>query len=110
MCNAVLSTFALRHCCLLDVDCSAACMPNQAALSPAALLCAACCAFLQVTPHARCKVSVTVHTNTETGGDEFFVTGAAVVPYTEAAPVNFIDKLEMASGRTLGAQLPFAWP
>jgi hypothetical protein len=76
----------------------------------AAWLCAALLNFIQVTPHPRCKASVTIHTNVTTGGDEFLVTGAAVVPFTRAVPLNFVDKLEVAAARALGNELPFSWP
>jgi hypothetical protein len=73
-------------------------------------VCAASCLISQVTPHPACKASITVNANTTTGEDEFFVTGAAVVPYSDAVPVTSIDTQEVAAGKAPYAQLPFAWP
>uniref|UniRef100_A0A383VWE2 SGNH hydrolase-type esterase domain-containing protein n=1 Tax=Tetradesmus obliquus TaxID=3088 RepID=A0A383VWE2_TETOB len=71
-------------------------------------------AAVEVTPHTRCTARITIAgditTNTATGGDEFFVTGAAVVPFSRAVPHNAVDTVEMAGGRALGGQLPFSWP
>lgn len=67
-------------------------------------------AAVEVTPHTRCTARITITTNTATGGVEFFVTGAAVVPFSRAVPHNAVDTVEMARGRALGGQLPFSWP
>jgi hypothetical protein len=41
----------------------------------------ACC--LQVTPHARCVVSVTLLDQTTTGGHKFRINGMAVAAYQD---------------------------
>jgi hypothetical protein len=65
---------------------------------------------LQVTAHPQCVARITIQPNPETGGDEFAVTGVAVIPFSTAAPVNPIDHADMNAGRAAGNQLPVSWP
>ncbi|WIA34002.1 hypothetical protein OEZ86_012387 [Tetradesmus obliquus] len=64
----------------------------------------------EVSAHPRCVVSVTIQANATTGGDEFAVTGVAVVPFSKDVPINRIDKNRMDDVRAEGDQLPFSWP
>ena len=66
--------------------------------------------WLQVSAHPRCGVSVTLQAHATTGGDEFAVTGVAVVPFSRDVPINRIDKNRMDDIRAEGDQLPFSWP
>uniref|UniRef100_A0A383WLH2 Uncharacterized protein n=1 Tax=Tetradesmus obliquus TaxID=3088 RepID=A0A383WLH2_TETOB len=67
-------------------------------------------AATEVSLHPRCLVSVTIQVNTTTGGDEFAVTGVAVVPFSTAAPVSRLGQLNFNASRAEGDQLPFRWP
>ncbi|WIA34000.1 hypothetical protein OEZ86_012385 [Tetradesmus obliquus] len=67
-------------------------------------------AATEVSLHPSCLVSITVAANATTGGDEFAVTGVAVVPFSKAAPASWIDTVDMAATRAAGAQLPISWP
>uniref|UniRef100_A0A383VXD9 SGNH hydrolase-type esterase domain-containing protein n=1 Tax=Tetradesmus obliquus TaxID=3088 RepID=A0A383VXD9_TETOB len=67
-------------------------------------------AATEVSAHPRCVVSVTIQANATTGGDDFAVTGVAVVPFTKKVTINRIDGRHMAAVRAEGDQLPFSWP
>uniref|UniRef100_A0A383VXF2 SGNH hydrolase-type esterase domain-containing protein n=1 Tax=Tetradesmus obliquus TaxID=3088 RepID=A0A383VXF2_TETOB len=67
-------------------------------------------AATEVSLHPSCLVSITVAANTTTGGDEFAVTGVAVVPFSKAAQVSWIDAVDMAAVSAAGGQLPYSWP
>ncbi|WIA13856.1 hypothetical protein OEZ85_002430 [Tetradesmus obliquus] len=67
-------------------------------------------AATEVSLHPSCLVSITVVANATTGGDEFAVTGVAVVPFSKAAQVSWIDAVDMAAARAAGGQLPYSWP
>jgi hypothetical protein len=67
-----------------------------------------CFCALQVTLHPKCLVSISIQANTTTGGDEFAVSGIAVVPFSTAVLISPNDRLNMAVVRAAGAgQLAF---
>jgi hypothetical protein len=113
-CTAVFHDCNNLYCCWSTVSLSAATCTDVGihafAVATAACIYAALVHLMQVTPHSRCKASITIQSKRATGGDEFFVTGAAVVPFSKAVPSNVVDKLEVTAGRALGRQLPFSWP
>jgi hypothetical protein len=57
-----------------------------------------------------CVASVSIQADAATGGDEFAVTGVAVVPLTTASAVHPLDWHDMVAGREAGSQLPHRWP
>ncbi|KAF6254129.1 hypothetical protein COO60DRAFT_1462864 [Scenedesmus sp. NREL 46B-D3] len=67
-------------------------------------------AATEVSLHPSCVVRIDIKTDPATGGDEFAVTGIAVVAFSKAAPVHPIDSLDIAAGRAEGQQLPISWP
>ncbi|WIA33999.1 hypothetical protein OEZ86_012384 [Tetradesmus obliquus] len=67
-------------------------------------------AATEVSLHPSCLVSITVAANATTGGDDFAVTGVAVVPFSKAAQVSWIDAVDMAAASAAGGQLPYSWP
>ncbi|KAF6250340.1 hypothetical protein COO60DRAFT_1465698 [Scenedesmus sp. NREL 46B-D3] len=67
-------------------------------------------AVTKVSLHPNCVVCIDIQTDPATGGDEFAVTGIAVVAFSEAAPVHPVDFFDIAAGRAKGQQLPISWP